>query len=562
MTNRPNKFLSWQTICDFLSTQRQIRLIKSSALFQEKWYLDHYPDVATTGMNPMSHFLKFGGSEGRDPGPGFNSAWYLKNYRNAILPGLNPLVHYLEQGRELGYLPEPLRPNTGHEEISESDNFNSDWYVKTYPDVAQGSIDPYQHFIMWGKAEGRMGTPPKVEIRPGTIAFDPEKETALVVCHNASLTGAPVLGLNIAKLLGAKYNIVCVYLWGGSLEAEFSKFSTYCMGPLPQDDITVTCNHAVDLLVEKFAIKFAIINSVACHLFLPGLSRHQIPRVSLVHEFASYSNPANAVSEVVRLSSTTIFSTSLTLDDALALDPGLKDFPVRLLPQGLCVIPADEKTSREDRLLEQAGVLSQLRPNDIPANTFLVIGVGFVHFRKGVDLFIDCASRLVKSDPQLSFRFAWIGKGYEPDRDQDYSVFLQDQVKRAELPGKFVFMPETRSMEIVYKNADLLMLSSRLDPLPNVAIDAMFHGLPLVCFNKTTGIANLLNEAGLEEACVAPYLDTTSMAEKILAFARSKAYSFKIGTELKALASQHFDMPRYVAEIERLATSEDDHAHI
>ncbi len=554
-----NKFPSWQTILGFLSTQRQIRLIKSSTLFHEKWYLEHYPDVAATGMNPASHFLKFGGSEGRDPGPGFNCAWYLKNYRSAILPGLNPLIHYLEQGRELGYLPMPNSPNASQDELSESDNFNPAWYIKTYQDVAQGSIDPYQHYLMWGKAEGRKGTPPKVQIKTGAIAFDPAKENVLVICHNASLTGAPVLGLNIAQLLGGKYNVVCVYLWGGSLESEFREFSTHYMGPLPQDDMTLTINHAVDLLVEKFLFKFAIVNSVACHQFLPGLSRHHVPRVSLVHEFASYSKPANAVSEVVRLSSTTIFSTSLTLEDALALDPGLKDYPIHLLPQGLCVIPADENASPEQRLLEEAGVLRLLRPSDIPANTFLVIGVGFVHFRKGVDLFIDCASRLVKSDPQLSFRFAWIGQGYEPDRDQDYSVFLQDQVKRAGLLDQFVFMPETRSMETVYKTADLLMLSSRLDPLPNVAIDAMFHRLPLVCFNQTTGIANLLTEAGLDDACVAPYLDTPVMAEKILAFARSKAYSLKVGAELQTIARKQFDMPRYVAEIERLAISPGDH---
>lgn len=116
-------------------------------------------------------------------------------------------------------------------------------------------------------------------------------------------------------------------------------------------------------------------------------------------------------------------------------------------------------------------------------------------------------------------------------------------------------------METVYKTADLLMLSSRLDPLPNVAIDAMFHRLPLVCFNKTTGIANLLTEAGLEDACVAPYLDTSVMAEKILAFAHSKTYRHKIGAELQALAGKQFDMQRYVAEIERLAVSPGDHTN-
>ena len=37
--------------------------------------------------------------------------------------------------------------------------------------------------------------------------------------------------------------------------------------------------------------------------------------------------------------------------------------------------------------------------------------------------------------------------------------------------------------------ADTLLLPSRLDPLPNVAVDALCEGLPVICFARTTGIA-------------------------------------------------------------------------
>ncbi|MFD2273638.1 glycosyltransferase [Undibacterium arcticum] len=105
-------------------------------------------------------------------------------------------------------------------------------------------------------------------------------------------------------------------------------------------------------------------------------------------------------------------------------------------------------------------------------------------------------------------------KGYDPDNDIGYSVYLADQIRRAGLQEHVFFVDETNAIEVAYEEADLFLLSSRLDPLPNVAIDAMAHGVPVLCFNKTTGIADFLIESGLRNHCVAEYLDSADMAEK------------------------------------------------
>ena len=34
--------------------------------------------------------------------------------------------------------------------------FDADWYVKTYPDVANAGVDPLKHFIQHGRREGRI----------------------------------------------------------------------------------------------------------------------------------------------------------------------------------------------------------------------------------------------------------------------------------------------------------------------------------------------------------------------------------------------------------------------
>ncbi len=37
--------------------------------------------------------------------------------------------------------------------------FNAQWYLETNGDVAQSNMDPYEHFITYGWAEGRSPTP-------------------------------------------------------------------------------------------------------------------------------------------------------------------------------------------------------------------------------------------------------------------------------------------------------------------------------------------------------------------------------------------------------------------
>jgi len=150
-------------------------------------------------------------------------------------------------------------------------------------------------------------------------------------------------------------------------------------------------------------------------------------------------------------------------------------------------------------------------------------------------------------------RFVWIGNGYDPENDTGYSVYLADQVRRAGLQEHVLFINETTAIETAYEEADLLLLSSRLDPLPNVAIDAMAYGVPVLCFDKTTGIADFLIESGLRDHCVAEYLDSSNMAQKILELAGSQALRKDVAEQCRAASMAYFNMAEYVASLEVLA---------
>lgn len=72
--------------------------IKFLGLFDEKYYLDKYPDVKSSKIDPLDHYLYFGYREGRNPGRLFDNNFYLNEYPDVKKSGINPLIHYVEHG--------------------------------------------------------------------------------------------------------------------------------------------------------------------------------------------------------------------------------------------------------------------------------------------------------------------------------------------------------------------------------------------------------------------------------------------------------------------------------
>lgn len=88
----------------------QARIVARSGLFDAEWYLAQYPDVTASGADPLRHFLRHGGLEGRSPGPDFDTAHYRRLYPDVVAAGINPLVHYLTAGWDEGRSTHPHMP--------------------------------------------------------------------------------------------------------------------------------------------------------------------------------------------------------------------------------------------------------------------------------------------------------------------------------------------------------------------------------------------------------------------------------------------------------------------
>ena len=77
---------------------RKMKKVAKSAFFNAAWYAYVYPDVVRAGLDPLVHYVAWGGREGRDPGPYFDAQAYLHANRDVAAAHLDPLLHYIEIG--------------------------------------------------------------------------------------------------------------------------------------------------------------------------------------------------------------------------------------------------------------------------------------------------------------------------------------------------------------------------------------------------------------------------------------------------------------------------------
>lgn len=71
----------------------------------------------------------------------FDSEYYLKEYPDVLLSGINPIYHFLEIGYKEG-----RNPNK---------EFITSFYKNKYPDVKRNKLNPFVHYAKWGEQENR-----------------------------------------------------------------------------------------------------------------------------------------------------------------------------------------------------------------------------------------------------------------------------------------------------------------------------------------------------------------------------------------------------------------------
>jgi hypothetical protein len=107
------------------------RVVRLSGLLDEKWYLEHYPDVESVNADPLIHFCIHGWREGRKPNFHFDPQWYSDMHRRSQVARRHPLFHFIIKGEKENAWPSP--------------HFNTAWYRAEHR-LSQ-SDSPLRHYL-------------------------------------------------------------------------------------------------------------------------------------------------------------------------------------------------------------------------------------------------------------------------------------------------------------------------------------------------------------------------------------------------------------------------------
>lgn len=442
--------------------------------------------------------------------------------------------------KSISLLIDRLKKSLFDSSVAYLEPFDPEYYLKIYPDVANAGVDAYFHYTHHGKAEGRIGVR-SWQFKSGSVPYCKEKKTVLLVSHGASRSGAPIIVFNICQALNQQYNVIVLFLDNGSI---LPFFDDVCSQILTFNDTNgfnlYVLKDLIDIIKLQYSIHFCIVNSIESHLVLQPLAENFIQTLLLIHEFYSYTWPKSKFVDSFFWAHAIVFPAKIVQKNAENI--GFKNSveATYIAHQGKCEIPQIIQNNERERG-------KHLSEDDI--NSFIVLGAGTVEYRKGVDLFIAAAAEITTLYPDATIKMIWIGDGFDPEQ-KEYASYLAEQVKRSHLhSNRFELIGAVSNLEDLYPIADVFFLSSRLDPFPNVAIDALMLGVPVICFENATGIVEFFERDNDLMSCVASYLSVTSVVSKIMELYKSKEYYALISKKIKHLSSQHFSMQAYVEQL-------------
>ncbi len=124
--------------------EKIIKTIKESNLFDEVYYKEQYEDIVRRNVEPLSHYVRHGHKENRNPNKFFNTKLYREKYLNAE-DNINPLHHYIT--------------NSSSHNCKTSDFFDGHYYLSNNPDVLKSGMNPLVHYLRHGIKEGRKAIP-------------------------------------------------------------------------------------------------------------------------------------------------------------------------------------------------------------------------------------------------------------------------------------------------------------------------------------------------------------------------------------------------------------------
>ncbi|MGO8800105.1 MAG: glycoside hydrolase family 99-like domain-containing protein [Roseiarcus sp.] len=357
----------------------------------------------------------------------------------------------------------------------------------------------------------------------------------LLVGHDAFPSGAQQLLLNLGKTMQSAFGVEVEFLLlsGGALEGEYSAAAPLTVAR----DRGALASSIGQLCARGFTA--AIVNTCAAGEAVSLLASQGLDAVLLVHELPRLLREkaleATAKSAVAA-ARYVVFASSFVCErviDALGL-PGSEKLMIRAQGSYKQAIYAPDDARA---LREQLG---------IDPGAFLALGVGYADMRKGFDLFLQ-VWRVMRS-VRPAVHFCWVG-----DIDAGLREWLAGEIAEGVAEGTLHMAGYRNDVSAFFSAAAAFLLTSREDPFPTVALEAMSVGLPVLAFDQSGGIAEFLKEEGL--GYVVPYCDAPAMAARLKGLLEADV-DREMGAKARETVERRFGFAPYARDLLHLAMPE------
>jgi glycosyltransferase involved in cell wall biosynthesis len=192
--------------------------------------------------------------------------------------------------------------------------------------------------------------------------------------------------------------------------------------------------------------------------------------------------------------------------------------------------PEGEKMSARDAL-------------GIPATADVVVFVGSIKHRKGIDLLLDAFTRVAAANPMAELVLVGPHDDSAPETAKAFKAQIDLLVNRSGANGRIHFTGYVPNVDRYLRAADVFVLPSRREGMGNVVLEAMATGIPTV-LTPYLGLPDEFGEPGKQYVLSAP--DADSLASHIESLLTCPKQREAIGEQGRRWVADHMSLSRSI----------------